>query len=128
MRHALVIGSSLFLAFCLRAAEMAYPSDLAKWQEVPVPPKSRQADWIVWFYAANDAKYGWRVLAKAWSGFYPHSSVFLEREQKLYLGMRQFVAEFDLKARKLRLLIPSHQFLNQLPKEEEKRLRKQYGS
>ena len=48
-------------------------------------------------------------------------------EQKLYIGMRQFVGEFDLSTKKLRLLIPSDAFLNKLPKEDEQRIRKQYG-
>src|SRR5258705_13536778 len=41
--------------------------------------------------------------------------------------MRQFVGEFSVTTKKLRLLIPSNQFLNKLPKEDEERIRKQYG-
>lgn len=59
-----------------------------------------------------------------WLGLYPNSSVLSANEQKLYLGMRQFVGEFDLAAKKLRLLIPSEQFRNKLPQEEEERIRK----
>ena len=62
-----------------------------------------------------------------WRGLYPNSSVLSPNEEKLYIGMRQFVAEFDLTTKKLRLLIPSNQFLNKLPKEDEERIRKQYG-
>lgn len=62
-----------------------------------------------------------------WGGLYPSSSVLSHSEQKLYIGMRQFVGEFDLPTKRLRLLIPSTQFLNKLPKEDEKRIRKQYG-
>ena len=61
-----------------------------------------------------------------WSGLYPNSSVLSADEKKLYLGMRQFVGEFDLTTRKLRLLIPSEKFLNKLPKEEEEQIRNQY--
>lgn len=60
-------------------------------------------------------------------GLYPTSSVLSSDEQKLYIGMRQFVGEFDVSAKKLRLLIPSDAFLNKLPKEDEQRIRKQYG-
>jgi hypothetical protein len=62
-----------------------------------------------------------------WSGLYPNSSVLSPDEQKLYIGMRQFVGEFDLRTRKLRLLIPSAQFLHKLPKQDEQRIRETYG-
>jgi hypothetical protein len=62
-----------------------------------------------------------------WSGLYPNSSVLSLDERKLYIGMRQFVAEFDIPTRKLRLLIPSDDFLNTLPKVDEQRIRKLYG-
>jgi hypothetical protein len=63
----------------------------------------------------------------AWSGLYPNSSVFSSDEQKLYIGMRQFVAEFDIPTKKLRFLIPSDHFLNRLPQKDEQRIRKLYG-
>lgn len=48
------------------------------------------------------------LLANApWGALFPGSSVLSPDEQKLYIGMRQFVGEFDLAASKLRLLIPS---------------------
>jgi len=53
---------------------------------------------------------------------YPNSSLLSTDEQKLYIGMRQFVGEFDLLTKKLRLLIPSDAFLNKLPVSEEQRL------
>jgi len=62
-----------------------------------------------------------------WGELYPTSSVLAQGEQKLYIGMRQFVGEFDLKTKTLRCLIPSDQFLNRLPKEEEARIRQQFG-
>ena len=61
-----------------------------------------------------------------WSGLYPNSSILSSDEQKLYIGMRQFVAEFDILSRKLRFLIPSDAFLNRLPRKDEQRIRKQY--
>jgi hypothetical protein len=51
-----------------------------------------------------------------WGGLYPNSSVLSQDGQILYIGMRQFVGEFDLITKKLRLLIPARQFLNKLPK------------
>ena len=62
-----------------------------------------------------------------WDGLFPNSSVLSQNGQKLYIGMRQFVGEFDLITKKLRLLIPSKQFLNKLPKKDEDRIHKQYG-
>jgi hypothetical protein len=62
-----------------------------------------------------------------WGGLYPDSSVLSPDQQKLYIGMRQFVGEFDITTKKLRLFIPSPAFLNKLPKEDEQRIRKQYG-
>jgi hypothetical protein len=63
-----------------------------------------------------------------WSGLYPNSSVLSSDEQKLYIGMRQFVGELGIATKKLRLLIPSDAFLNKLPKEDEQLIRQQYGS
>jgi hypothetical protein len=62
-----------------------------------------------------------------WAGLYVNSSVLRPDEQKLYIGMRQFLGEFGLTTKKLRLLIPAKQFLNKLPKEVEDRIRKQYS-
>jgi hypothetical protein len=59
-----------------------------------------------------------------WAGLYPNSSILSRDERKLYIGMRQFVGEFDLSTKKLRLLVPSEAFLNKLPKEQEERIRK----
>jgi hypothetical protein len=61
-----------------------------------------------------------------WGGLYPNSSALSRDERKLYIGMRQFVGEFNLETAKLRLLVPSHEFLNKLPTDEEKRIRKPY--
>lgn len=59
--------------------------------------------------------------------FYPKSSVLSKNEEKLYIGMRQFVGEFDIAAGKLRFLVPSSAFLNKLPADDERRIRHQYG-
>ena len=61
-----------------------------------------------------------------WRGLYPNSSVLSPDGRKLYIGMRQFVAEFDIQTRQLRFLIPSAAFLNKLPEEDERQIRKQY--
>lgn len=63
-----------------------------------------------------------------WGGLYPNSSIISPDATKLYIGMRQFVGEFDLTTNKFRFLIPSNKFLNKLPKEDEERIRKQYGA
>ena len=69
------------------------------------------------------------LLADApWRGLYPNSSVLSPDEKELYIGMRQFVGEFDLTTHKLRLLIPADEFLNKLSKEDEAIISRQYGS
>lgn len=67
------------------------------------------------------------LLADPPWGEYPNSSVLSPDEQKLYIGTRQFVGEFDIPRKKLRLLIPSNALFNKLPKEDEERIRKYYG-
>jgi len=62
-----------------------------------------------------------------WGGLYPNSSILSADEERLYIGMRQFVGEYDFTTNKLRLLIPSKAFLNKLPKDEEKRIRESNG-
>lgn len=62
-----------------------------------------------------------------WSNFNPNSVVLTDDERKAYIGMRQFVAEYDFTVRTLRFLIPAQSFLNKLPSKEEERIRKQYG-
>ena len=62
-----------------------------------------------------------------WAGLYPNSCVLSPGEHKLFVGMRQFVGELDLATHRLRLLIPDGAFLNRLPKDQEARIRKQYG-
>jgi hypothetical protein len=52
-----------------------------------------------------------------WGAFYPNSAVMSNDESKIYIGMRQYVAEFDLKGKRLRYLIPNRSFLNTLQKE-----------
>jgi hypothetical protein len=68
------------------------------------------------------------LLAGAdWGGFYPNSSALTSDGRKLYIGMRQFLGEFDLETKTLRFLIPDNQFLNRLSKEEEEQIRIQEG-
>ena len=62
-----------------------------------------------------------------WDALYPSCSVLALDEQKLYIGMRQFVGEFDLKAKALRFLVPSDHFLNKLSKYQEAQIRQQFG-
>ncbi len=67
------------------------------------------------------------LFSKAlWGALYPNSSIISSDGTKLYIGMRQFVGEFDLTTNKFRFLIPSAKFINKLPKDVEKRMRKQY--
>lgn len=59
-----------------------------------------------------------------WRGLYPNSSVLSSDEQKLYIGMRQFVGEFDISTKKLRLLVPSAEFLNKISQKDEQKVHK----
>lgn len=61
-----------------------------------------------------------------WGSLYPSSSVILPDDTKLYLGMRQYVGEIDLTTNKLRMLVPTKDFLNKLPVDVEQRLRTLY--
>jgi len=59
------------------------------------------------------------ILSQApWGGLDPDSSVLSLNEEKIYIGMRQFVGEFDLVTKRLRLLVPSGEFLNIRSKRE----------
>lgn len=65
----------------------------------------------------------WKVttsLQDPW-WYRPTSSVLSPDEQKLYIGMEYFVGEFDIRTKKLRLLVPSDIFLEPF-RESEKRL------
>jgi hypothetical protein len=67
------------------------------------------------------------LLANApWPMFYPNSAVLTPNEKKLYIGMREYVGEFDLTTRKLRLLVPSIAYRNRLPKDKEAGMRKAF--
>jgi hypothetical protein len=75
----------------------------------------------------NDWKIQKQIDGKIWGGLYPHVSMLSKNEAKAYLGMRQYVGEVDLGTGKIRMLIPSDKFLNKLPAEEVKSLRRIYG-
>ena len=62
-----------------------------------------------------------------WAALYPTCSVLAPDEHKLYIGMRQFVGEFDLETKRLRFLIPSDEFRNRLSKDQEAQIRQQFG-
>lgn len=62
-----------------------------------------------------------------WTQLYPNSAAMGEDETRVYVGMRQYVAEVDLTTRKLRMLVPNAAFLNKLPKDQEQRIRKESG-
>jgi hypothetical protein len=62
-----------------------------------------------------------------WAGLNPSSSILLPDESRLYVGMGQFVGEVDLATNHLRLLVPSVNFVNKLPGDQERRIRAQYS-
>lgn len=63
----------------------------------------------------------------SWDGLYPNSAALSPDGKKLYIGMRQYVGEFDLPSRKLRFLLPAGAKLNRLSKEVERGIRAQYS-
>jgi hypothetical protein len=62
-----------------------------------------------------------------WGGLYPTSVILTDDQTKAYIGMRQFVAEYEFERRMLRFLIPNVSFLNKLDAEEEDNIRRAYG-
>jgi hypothetical protein len=66
------------------------------------------------------------VSEAPWEGLYPASSILLPDEDRLYIGMRQFVGEVDLATNNLRMLLPSKMFLNKLPDDQGEVVRRQY--
>ena len=68
--------------------------------------------------------YEMTVLIKCadWGSLYSTSVAVPPDESRIYIGMRQFVVEFELGTKKLRYLVPNRTFLNHLPNEDEKRL------
>jgi hypothetical protein len=61
-----------------------------------------------------------------WEPLYPHSAVLTADSRTLYVGMRQYVAEFDLQTRKLRMLLPPGATRHRLSEDDERRIRAQY--
>lgn len=47
-----------------------------------------------------------------WPLLFARSTVLTPDETRLYIGMRQYVGEFDFRTRKLRLLVPNRDFVN----------------
>ncbi len=58
-----------------------------------------------------------------WWGLYPNSAALSADEGRLYVGMRQFVAEIDLRTSALRFLVPSRTYLNRLDRDTERSVR-----
>jgi len=80
-------------------------------------------------YFRNGIQERLKVIEKDgdWAGLYPNSVVLTDDETKAYIGMRQFVAEFDFTFRTLRFLIPDESFLNKLSDKEGRAIRRAYG-
>lgn len=112
---------------------IARPEPGARWQastvvELPGDPctvsKRRDGtifvtspDWIV--AISHDREVTKLLQDPYW--YRPTSSVLSPDEEKLYIGMEYFVAEFDIATKKLRLLVPSDIFLEPF-RESEQRL------
>jgi hypothetical protein len=67
-------------------------------------------------------KIDYLVRDAPWRTLYPSSSVLSADGEKVYVGMRQYVAEFNRKSKELRMLIPGKEFLNPVPKNVADRL------
>jgi len=74
-----------------------------------------------------DGKIKTIVKEGRWGSLYPFSMVLSGDARTAYVGMRQFVAKVTLKNGRVSFLVPDRSYLNQLPKEEEDRIRKIYG-
>jgi len=74
-------------------------------------------------------KSGLKILAEdVFPYVIPNSVAISKDETNVYIGMRQYIGEYNFKTGKFRYLIPNEKYKNYLPKEEEDRMRKQYGS
>lgn len=76
---------------------------------------------------SHDGKTRRLIRSTAWQMLYPTSSVLNADDTKLYVGMRQFVGEFDVRAGQMKLLVPDQGFLNKLPAQTEAQIHGQYG-
>ncbi len=61
-----------------------------------------------------------------WDIIWTESMALSADQQRIYLAMRQYVAEVNLKSRKVRVLVPSLIVLNRLSPDEEKSIYDQY--
>lgn len=72
----------------------------------------------------------WKVTTlvenPTWGGLYASSSALSNDEKKLFIGMRQYVGEFDFSTAKFRYLIPSDKYLNKLSPKVEQEIRQKY--
>jgi hypothetical protein len=75
----------------------------------------------------RDRKVHTLLAGAPWWNLYPASSVLSKNGQKLYIGMRQYVGEFDLATKKLRMLVPARAFVSVLPKDREQQIRRSRG-
>jgi hypothetical protein len=112
--------------------EVSRPAADAPWQartaiELPAAPYavSQRGDGTLLVTLSNgvvavsrDRKVTTLLRSREVGLLFPRSSALTAREDKLYLGMRQFVGEVDLKTKRLRFLVPNRDFLNQLGKQE----------
>lgn len=66
------------------------------------------------------------LLADApWMGLYATSSIWDEETGTLYIGMRQYVARYEIATSTLAMLIPSRAFLHRLAPDQERGVRRQ---
>lgn len=78
--------------------------------------------------AVTDLQRATPLLADApWGGLYPNSAVLSADERLLYIGMRQYIGEFDLQRRTLRMLLPRGALLNKPSPEGERQIRANHG-
>ena len=68
------------------------------------------------------------LMQDATWGLYSNSLVISNDEKIVYIGMRQYVGEYNFSDGTFRYLIPNEKFQNYLPKEEEDRIRTQYNN
>ena len=66
----------------------------------------------------GDRKVNTIYSERMWSGLYPTSSVLSADERRLYIGMRQYVVEFDLQTKAARYLLPSKDVLGGSTKQD----------
>ncbi|RYG93813.1 MAG: hypothetical protein EON58_17565 [Alphaproteobacteria bacterium] len=127
------LGSSRGAVIRIGLSKTAFHFNASKVIELPAAPRAvtvRRDGTVILILdgsvAALDHRNRLTILLPKLHEFSSNSCAIAPGTTRLYIGMRQYVAELDLISRKLRYLVPSAAYLNRLPEDEERRIREMY--